>query len=523
MIISVRPEDKDKFISLNGFRFAGATLEIELMVGNSTDTPKPNQTQTFTGHISDPADLVQKLTVSLNRRYTPTHKLLDLSNLGNDMDIVNTGMFNNVDTESKFFPALMKVVDKIFTSWEHKRQTLESVDLSNNALADVAAVTTLAQTLPDIKNLDLSNNVFKTLSDIEAWRWKFRSLEHLVLKGNPIELLVSNLNSIMKEWYPRLEYVSGIRVRSSEEAAASAKPRIPLQIQVLGSSFRDQAAVGENFVKFFFPSYDTNRSALATSFYDAESTFSYSVNKDMLRMLDAKDEPVQPWEIYTKRARNLDKIHNLLTRMDRLYNGPERIREVWLSLPTTQHPPLLEEAYKWCVECHALPGLPDPSGESPGGVGGLIVTIHGEFAEVDDLEIGTVISKRSFDRTFVLGPGSGLNGIRVVSDVLVLRAYQGYEAWKPRGGPITAPIQTVKQQRGDPPMPLGWGGILPGKSERRVEEEMVAYQLSKATGLTLEYSGLCLAQTDWNMAAAMFAFEKVKVNLTRSISLPGHR
>ncbi|KAJ4173929.1 nuclear mRNA export, poly(A)+RNA binding protein [Fusarium falciforme] len=46
------------------------------------------------------------------------------------------------------------------------------------------------------------------------------------------------------------------------------------------------------------------------------------------------------------------------------------------------------------MDCHPLQGLADPSGQSPGGVDGLIITVHGEFEEQDP---GTnVTGKRSF-------------------------------------------------------------------------------------------------------------------------------
>lgn len=108
----------------------------------------------------------------LGKRYYPDTKLLDLSKLGTDPDLQAMGMFNSVSTESKFFPALMKVWEMQFPNASERRAAVESVSLAHNQLPSIAAVTTLAQTIPNLKNLDLSNNNLKDDKSVSAWRWK---------------------------------------------------------------------------------------------------------------------------------------------------------------------------------------------------------------------------------------------------------------------------------------------------------------------------------------------------------------
>src|SRR5699024_826518 len=103
-------------------------------------------------------------------------------------------------------------------------------------------------------------------------------------------------------------------------------------------------------------------------------------------------------------------------RVQRLFKGASVISDLWQGLPPTKHPDLKQEVNKYIMDCHVLPGLADPSGQSH-GVDGLIVTIHGEFDEFDKASGKT--GKRSFSRTFVLGPGlPGKNPIRVVNDMV---------------------------------------------------------------------------------------------------------
>ncbi|MCJ1242997.1 nuclear mRNA export, poly(A)+RNA binding protein [Trapelia coarctata] len=497
LYIYVKPEDTAKIARLDNFSFAGAPLKIEA----PPPPPPPPPSETIS---SETTQLKDKMAAMLTRRYNPELRLLDLSALGTDPEFANTGMFDTAARQSKFFPALMKVCDSVFTSLEQKREAVVSVTLANNNLHNLSSVTTLSQTFPELKNLDLSNNDLKNMAAIEVWRWRFRLLDHLVLAGNPIETTEPAYKDDLLKWFPKLRTLNSVQVRTDEEIAAAA-PKSRLPIAVHPPSFRDEATIGETFVKNFFVGYDTDRSALASAFYDTESTFSLSINVSALRASETTETRPQPWDFYIKKSRNLTKITTLPGRMDRLYKGTEKVRDIWLTLPSTRHPDFATESEKWCIECHTLPGLPDPSGQSAGGVGGMIVMVHGEFGEVD-VSTNNITGRRSFDRTFVLGPGGGVGGVRVVSDMLVVRAYGGYEAWKPNVQPQTPP--TLQYQS-----PEGFGVGLPGKSDEQVQKELLAMELTKATGMILEYSGMCLEQSAWNLEEAGKAFEQVKATL----------
>lgn len=495
----MKAEDTPKILKLNNYTFAGAALTIEMVKGPEL--------------VSDEAvQLKQKMTAMLSRRYNGELKLLDLSSLGTDTEFANTGMFATHSRQAKFFPALMKVCDATFGTAAAKREAIVSVTLSNNTLPDLATVTTLSQTFPEIKNLDLSNNGFQNLGALEAWRWKFRSLDHLILTGNPLETQVPNYKNEVLKWYPKLRMLNGVQVRSDEQVMAASKGILPLPIH--HASFRDEVSIGETFVKNFFPAYDTDRTALINGYYDRQSSFSLSVNVSAPRAPDSTVAKMPTWESYIKKSRNMTKMTSLPARVSRLFNGSEKILEAWLTLPISRHPNLIAEPEKWCIECHPIPGLPDPSRQSPGGVGGLLITTHGEFGEVD-VSNGEANYLRSFDRNFVLGPGGGIGGIRVISDVLVLRAYGGYGAWKPSGGiPSTgtiAPPSIQAPPSGQLQIPDGVGIAMPGKPDEQLQKELVALDLSRQTGMTLVYSEMCLSQSGWLLPEALQAFEQVKV------------
>ena len=508
VIVSVQPDDYNKVLRLNGFTFAQSVLKIEPNAESVTTSSKKDDNES-----SQTIDILKNL---LARRYHIDTKLLDLSGLGSDPDLVKMGMFNSTSRESKFFPALMKICDKNFATAREKEDAVISVSLANNALNDVQSVTTLAQTFPSIKNLDLSGNSIKDLAGLSAWRWKFRRLEHIVLTGNPIESNEPQYKSDVAKWYPTVLLLNNMQVRTTEEATAASKDHLPLPI--LGPSFNDEASIAENFIKQFFPAFDSDRIGLVRNFYDDKSTFSLSINTSAPR---EESQPTASWDQYLKRSRNLTRLTHTTAQMSRLYSGAESIGGVFPTIPATRHPELLSEPHKWCIECHTIPGLPDPTGQSASGVGGLLVIVHGEFSEID-VSTNQTKSIRSFDRTFLLGPGTGLSGIRIVSDILTLRAYGGFKAWEAQDTPIAnrATAQPVQDLATQIMIPENFGVATPEKTEEQVQKEVLAVQLSKATGMTFEYSGMCLEQSAWNLEEAAIAFEQAKVNFNFNSHIP---
>ncbi len=463
---------------------------------------------------SETSSTIEHLKSLLTRRYDAETRLLDLSQLGNDPELVSLGMFNTTSTESKFFPALMKICNTNFNNVREKDEAIISVSLANNALIDIRSVTTLSQTFPALKNLDLSNNQLGTLSALEGWRWKFRKLEQLVLTGNPLEVNEPQYKADILKWYPTLLMLNNEQVRAEQDVKSATKDNLPLPI--LGPSFRDEASIAENFVKHFFPAYDGDRTELADSFYDSQSTYSLSINMTAPR--SHEHSKVAPWDQYVKRSRNLTKLNNPSAQMARRLIGSESIRDCFTTLPATRHPNLLTEPEKWCIECHTIPGLSDPSGQSSSGVGGLIVTVHGEFSEIN-VSTAQSTALRSFDRTFVLGPGAGPGGIRIANDIMVLRAYGGYASWKPEEVEAPSVQRMSAQQPGSIPQqqihqivaPDGFVVPTPDKPEEQTRKEVLALELSRATGMTLEYSGLCLEQSHWDLQEARGMFDQAKV------------
>jgi nuclear RNA export factor len=490
VIITASPEDIAQIQKLNNFTFAGTSLLI-----HACEPPSPLAAKSAEKKEYGPSPSVQetkdRIQAILAGRYDPRLKLLNLSALGHDHDLVQMGMFEENKTSTKLFPALMAVCDGLFKTRQEKADAIDSVSLADNELVDLTMVFKLAQTFPDLKNLDLSRNKFSDLKSLDSWRTKFRHLERLLLKDNPIETLSPAYNTEIIKWFPTLRFLNDTQVRTPEEIAATtaAAKAAKSPIPITGPDFRDVAQVGENFARQFISLYDSDRTALLANFYDAQSIHSISVNMSAPRNPE-HSTAILPWAEYTKHSRNLVKITHIGPRMSRRYRGVQEIQPVWSNLPVTRHPDLQTQADKYLIECHPLPGLSDPTGQSARGVDGLILTMHGEFEEKPNST--TEKALRSFSRTFVLGPGApGGPPIRVVSDMMVLRAW----------GPLASPINVA-----NPPAKINMGN-----QEQQQQQESLTMQLVGKTGMTPNYAMLCLTETGWDLEKAFVAFSANKV------------
>jgi nuclear RNA export factor len=425
-------------------------------------------------------ELKEKLRGVLFRRYSVDAKLLDLSALGQDQTLVELGLFTASATAEKAFKVLLTVCDQQFKTAQEKRDAIQSVSLASNSLGNVAQVFDLAETFPQLKALDLSSNQIDKLNKLGRWRYRFRNLQTLILSDNPIESEEPNYHAELLEWFPKLQVINGHIVRTAEEIAAREAATRPQPIPQGVPDFRDAEGVAEQFVRQFIPLFDNDRNQLLSLFYDEESRFSLAITTHALREIGTT--PLK-WQTYMRFSRNHSKINSETTRFQRLFDTSSLIADVFRQLPATKHPDLTE-LHKYMIECQPVPGLVDPSGQSPAGVTGLNIHINGEFSEEDPES--KQVGKRSFARSFVIGPGApGRNRIRVVSDLLSLRA------WKPVQSTDSHPTAAVEQ-------------------EQELKQQMVI-ELSKRTNMTPEYSNFCLEGVNWDFEKALIIFEEKKV------------
>ncbi|KAK8181548.1 mRNA export factor mex67 [Phyllosticta capitalensis] len=454
ILVTVTSTEAPYLKRLDNWVFAGKPLKIE----EEKEREQPAK-ETTSNELTDVFVRV------LERRYSAEQKLLDLSNIGSDPDLVKLGIFNMASTTSKFFPALMKTLDNQFKTATEKKNAIESVLLQSNQLSDLKTISSLAVTLPDLKNLDLSTNNISTLADLEPLKRKLRKIDHLILSSNPVEQ-TANWHEEVTKWFPTMRFLNGVQVR---EAPKAGRDGIPVRPPV----FADDSNVAAPFIANFFAGFDGDRANLVNMYYDNTSQFSLQVNTHALREPNSEMPTKNEWDAYIKRSRNLKAITHRHARTARLYRGPDAVREAFSTIPPTKH---ASDPARWLVEVLPVPCVPDPSGQYPQGVGGLQIIIHGEYEEMN-VATGQAVKKRSFDRTFTLGPG-GQTGVRVINDMLTIRAYGGFAAFTPEINP-----------------------------------QDLVNQLCQATGMTPAYSELCLAESNWDPPTAMAKFEQARATL----------
>lgn len=225
---------------MNGFSFAGQKLEIQA-VQLGVEYKEANEAKK---ELSEEAkETLKAVRGLLEERYVIDDRLLNLSALGQDEKLVTMGFFEDTNTVGKLFPVMMVVCNDIFTEPEKKVQFVPSISLARNAITNVSMVNDLAETFPDLQNLDLEFNQIQDLRGLDTWRHKFRNLERLRLNGNPITNTTSDYKDRLMEWYPKLHFLNDIQIRSPGEVAlAVERAKIAediTPIPVAGWDFRD--------------------------------------------------------------------------------------------------------------------------------------------------------------------------------------------------------------------------------------------------------------------------------------------
>ncbi|KAK3337390.1 hypothetical protein B0T19DRAFT_71273 [Cercophora scortea] len=492
--ISVHKDDAQNILHLNGFVFTGSPLTI-----TETNERMPNKEEQIS---KEAAETKQKLTAVVAKRYDPQQKFLDLSALGSDDILSSMGTFDSQNLAEKAFKALVHLASSSYKNSEEKREALQAVSLARNNLNDVDQVFSLAHSLPDLRRLDLSGNNLDSLSKVAKWKYRFRYLEELHLTGNPLVAQENYLVELL-QWFPSLQNLNGQQVRTPEQVAAGLRALEPTPLPQFPSNLRDgDANVATIFLQNFFPMFDTDRARLVSEFYDEDSWFSLAAVPNAGRPLE--------WRSYLKFSRNIQRFGGAGRNpglMQRLFTGGNLIADMWKALPVTRHPGI-DQPGQWLVDCHTFPHLADPSGH--GSAMGLIICVNGQFEEAD--ASANLFGTRTFSRTFILGPSKPFpppkHPYRVISDQLTLHD------WKPQAeaavqAPVVAPIGNPIINPAIAPVPA----VAPAVSDEVLKSQMIQ-ELSNRTGMTAEYSMLCLSgAANWNFDLALKSFEETRANL----------
>ncbi|KAL8818236.1 MAG: hypothetical protein Q9223_003078 [Gallowayella weberi] len=497
MVFQVKKSDEWRILRSNGQLFRNVVMSVQRADYQSTDSRRH---QSFELDSSKTAVFMAVLT----DRYDAANKLLRLDRLGDDLRLQEIGTWDPSAMRPKrtdFFQGLMRLCESesVFANRAVKAEKVQSISLANNDLTTMAPVVELAKAFPDIRNLDLSNNRLGSLKALEPFRSKFKNLEWLILSPNPIAPnpmdVTTHAGTILK-WFPSLRTLNNEEVEIAA-ATLDSGSEVGLPFPTTKDNFHDEAGIAESAIRDLILGTDHDRAGLVRKLYDGDSTFSISFNPSAPRLETAH---AVSWEVHLKQSRNLKKATQLTPRIQRLARGIEKIEEVFKLLPPTRHPDLVGESARYSFDCTPLPGVPDPHNRSASGVGGFKVDVHGSFDELNTTT-GLKNATRSFDRVFILGPGKGQQPLRIISDILILRAEGGHQAFNPDTHPsrnAAVPVENGVQGVGFPAATSG-------------QQVALAGEVSKATGLTMEWATTLLNDSGWDFHVALENFKAAKV------------
>lgn len=405
----VNKQDVDSLLKFNGIRFAGNSLKFERL----------DEQQ-----VSGTSNTISLLKGFILKRYNASSKMLDLSGLYQDAELLQNGLFSSMSTQSKMFPALMKLASS------DNQLIIESINLSNNNLKDINGISSLAQAFPRLKNLCLANNQISKFHSLEIWKHKFKMLNELLMLNNPI-INDRLYRSEMLRLFPKLTILDNVLVRNEHKLKEIFS--LPMHQQQF---FFEENSLGQSstdFVSNFLNLWDTNRSQLM-GLYTSQSQFSVSVDSSVPASSVLNSDQNPTFGYYLPLSRNMTKVSSEKTKQQRLAVGQEQITELFQSLPTSKHY-LQEQSVNYSLQAWSYPQL-----------NGFTITLHGHFKETGKPQIDTLsrtsnsstnrhrrynhsfsstnnnkLSKKSFDRTWVIVPTQG--SIIIASDMLIIRPY----------------------------------------------------------------------------------------------------
>jgi nuclear RNA export factor len=450
-------KDAEDLVKCNGMRFAGQALHVKII-----DTVGVNNPSVGGGGAK--INTIEILRGVLRSRYNAQSKMLDLQSLQNDPTVVSNGLFSNNNMASKFFMALMKVA-------EQEKFVVESVNMSGNNIDDYSKwVSELALTFPDVKNIALSNNNIKKIAFFEKLKNKFTSLRELIIQGNPLAQDMNAMKEIINI-FPRLIIIDGTQVR--DEQKLNTILTFPVKSTSMFFENEDLSKIAISFLSTYFKCWDNNRMDLM-ALYTPQSQFSYQCDSSVISELSV-NSATNLWNNYTPHSRNLKRVSNDKSRMSRLSTGPEQISNTFKCLPKSKHS-LDTNPDDYSVETVSFPEL-----------NGMIITIHGDFEEVDQAEqqfpdlSGSqnnnnrynryksnaankkgILEKRGFDRVFVVLPGPNGSFI-VASDLLCVKQLSTKKTWK-AASTTTAPAVLNGQLNAVPAVNSSIPAIVPPAS-----------------------------------------------------------
>lgn len=230
-----------------------------------------------------------------------------------------------------------------------------------------------------LQTLDLRENKISDLAGVNLTS----SIKELMLDGNPICEKFSSPReyiAIARKFFTELEWLDGYHLNQVLDLCTIQNYLVT----------RDAYTIAEEFVKTFFPIYDSFERHRLLDIYDEKSLFTlsvhYEVDKNQLANQDSNI--FHRIQKYTKLSRNISTTSDMTRASNNVMCGNTIIRKVFDELPKTNH-----DFTTFCIDV--------PQSDSRM----TIITVSGIYSESGG-SLNESALLLGFVRTFILRPGN---------------------------------------------------------------------------------------------------------------------
>uniref|UniRef100_A0A673T6S8 Nuclear RNA export factor 1 n=1 Tax=Suricata suricatta TaxID=37032 RepID=A0A673T6S8_SURSU len=407
---------------------------------------------------------VEQLKLIMSKRYDGSQQALDLKGLRSDPDLVAQNIDVVLNRRNCMAAALRIIEENI--------PELLNLNLSNNRLYRLDDMSSLVQKAPNLKILNLSGNELK--SERELDKVKGLKLEELWLDGNPLCDTFrdqSTYISAIRERFPKLLRLDGHELPPPIAFDVEAPTTLP---PCKGSYFGTETLKNLvlHFLQQYYAVYDSgDRQRLLDAYHDGACC---SLSIPFTPQNPARSNLAE----YFKDSRNVKKLKDPTLRFRLLKHTRLNVVAFLNELPKTQH-----DINSFVVDISAQTTTL------------LCFSVNGVFKEVDGKSRDSL---RAFTRTFVAVPASN-SGLCIVNDELFVRNASADEIQRafamPAPTPSSSPVPTLSP-----------------------EQQEMLQAFSTQSGMNLEWSQKCLQDNNWDYTRSAQAFTHLKVSLGNSVA-----
>ncbi|XP_018421083.1 PREDICTED: nuclear RNA export factor 1 [Nanorana parkeri] len=392
----------------------------------------------------------------MQKRYDGAQQALDMSSLRSDPDLV-TNKVDIILNRKSCMQSMLQII-------EENVPELLSLDLSNNKLYKLDHMTDIHLKAPNLKILNLSNNVLRSEKDLD--KVKGLKLEILYLDGNPLCDNFRDQNtyiSNMRERFPKLLRLDGHELPPPITFDVETPTTLP---PCKGSYLATDniKVIVLRFLQQYYAIYDgEDRQGLLNVYHD-EACCSLSIPA-----VSGQNPARSSLGDYFTNSRNLKRLRDPSLRFKLLKHKRLNVVSFLNELPKTQH-----DLNSFVVDVTAQATTL------------LCFVVNGVF-KVEGQSSDPV---RAFTRVFIAVPGTeGL--LLLVNDQQFIRNASTDEIRKAFATPAPTPSSS--------PVPV----LAP------VPQDMVQ-AFSQHSGMNLEWSQKCLQDNGWDWEQSVQIFMRLK-------------